>query len=352
MKIRSFTDENISHDSIPSSVRLLSPLEENQESYKNDFLPKRFSDYIGQKIIKERIYLHIASAKKRDVCLDHILLFGPPGLGKTTFATIIAQEMEAPIKYTSGPVLQKSGDLVALLSHIKKNTVIFIDEIHRLPLVVEEVLYSAMEEFKVDIIVGEGVNAKSISLPLQAFTLIGATTKSGLLSAPLRSRFGIAEKFDWYTVEELSFIVMQSFLFYNIKITHEAAYKIASVSRYTPRIAKKISRRIRDFIVVNKGLEYNEVTEDDVQEALLFFGIREWGLTAVDIKILSLLYRRKDPLGLETLSILTGEEAHTIEDVYEPFLLQEGFIERTPRGRIISPLRYTDTVLLIEKYQK
>jgi Holliday junction DNA helicase RuvB len=308
--------------------------DKQKDEYHADFTPQSFEQYIGQQELKNRLNVYVASAKKRNSCLDHMLLFGPPGLGKTTLATIIAHEMNAHIKIASGPTLQKSGDLVAILSNMKEKDIFFIDEIHRLPISVEETLYSAMEQFKIDIIIGQGASAKTVSLPVQPFTLIGATTKTGLLSAPLRSRFGIVEKFDWYLPDELLHIVKQTAHFFNIMIDDEAAQLVASCSRGTPRIAKKLMRRIRDYVLIHAE---SQATYESVQKAMDFFGIMKDGLTFVDIEILKILFNRpgNTPIGLEAISALIGEEAETIEDVYEPFLMQKGYIERTPRGRII-----------------
>jgi Holliday junction DNA helicase RuvB len=324
-------------------------LEKHSNDIEYDFEPKNLAQYIGQTELKKRLHVYIHSAKTRECCLDHMLLFGPPGLGKTTLASIVAREMDAHIKIASGPTLQKSGDLVAILSNIKKKDILFIDEIHRMPICVEETLYGAMEQFKIDIIIGQGPMAKTVSLPIQPFTLIGATTKTGLLSAPLRSRFGIVEKFDWYNEQELGEIIRQSALFFSIELDEKASNLIASCSRGTPRIAKKLMRRIRDYLLINKS---NTVSYEIIQEALNFFGVMEQGLTEVDLKILSTLYNRPHgmPMGIEALAVSIGEEPETIEDVYEPFLMQKNFIERTSRGRIISHHNRYYVYELITKY--
>jgi Holliday junction DNA helicase RuvB len=254
-------------------------------------------------------------------------------LGKTTLAEIIAYHMQKKIKTSSGPVLQKTADLLAILTSLKEGEIFFIDEIHRLPISVEESLYSAMEQYKIEIIIGAAQAAKTVSMPLPPFTLIGATTKLGLLSAPFRSRFGITEKFEWYTLDELSAIIKQTALFFNIEIDTDSIQKIASVSRGTPRIAKKIMHKIRDYAVVKTNRFIDQVI---IKEVFDFFQIFENGLTPTDIEILSILVKRQTPLGIESLARLIDEEVETIEAVYEPFLLQLGYIERTPRGRIFN----------------
>ena len=304
------------------------------ENNLNNFIPKSFNDYIGQEKLKEKLKVHILSAKKRNVCLDHILFFGPPGLGKTTISILIANEIDAKIKIINGPAIQKTGDLVAILSQLKKNDILFIDEIHRLPIIVEEILYTAMEQFSVDIIIGQGMASKTMKLSLQPFTLIGATTKAASISSPLRSRFGITEKIDFYGIDDLSKIIKQSLSFYSINLNEKALNIIANCSRGTPRIAKKLIKKIIDYFVIN---EKKNINEEDIKEALNFFGIIENGLTQVDIIILKILYERgvENPIGIKSLSSLIGEEESTIEDVYEPLLFKNSYIERTPRGRII-----------------
>jgi Holliday junction DNA helicase RuvB len=304
-----------------------------KEYIKHTFVPKAFDEYIGQVNIKKRISIYLESAKKRGVSLDHMLLFGPPGLGKTTLAEIIAKEMGRKIKITSGPVLQKVGDLLAILTGLREGEIFFIDEIHRLPINVEEALYSAMEQYRVDIVIGAGNTAKTVTMNLAPFTLIGATTKLGLLSAPLRSRFGIVEKFEWYEPSELKAILHQTANFFQIELTDDAAEEIALVSRGTPRIAKKIMHKVRDYATVRTE---GKVTKEIIKEVFSFFQIFQNGLTPTDIEILKILLKRCQPIGVESLSRLINEEIETIEEVYEPFLLQLGFIERTPRGRIIN----------------
>lgn len=315
-----------------SPIELISQLPDNDHQY--DFIPKTFNDYIGQVALKEKLEIYVQACKARAEALDHMLLFGPPGLGKTTLCQIMANIMNVEIKICSGPMLERTGDLVAILSGLGKHDILFIDEIHRTPASVEEVLYSAMEQFKIDVIIGQGPGARTVSLPLQPFTLIGATTKSGAISAPLRSRFGIIEALDFYNNEELSKVIMQNAVHLGLQITSEAALIIAARSRGTPRIAKKLLRRVRDFAQIKNA---NNATPDVVTSSMLALGIDENGLTTIDNLLLKkiVIEYKGGPVGLETLSSLIGQDKETIESVYEPYLLQQGFLEKTSKGRQI-----------------
>lgn len=313
-------------------------LQESAEEQSKDFIPQTFNDYLGQKELKEKLHIWTYTAQQRNEPLDHLLLFGPPGLGKTTLATIMAHIMNVNIKICSGPMLERSGDIVALVSSLEPRDILFIDEIHRMPAIVEEVLYTAMEQYRVDIIIGQGAGAKSVNLPLNPFTLIGATTKSGMISAPLRSRFGIIERIDFYTPEDLQAIIKQNAHFLQLPITDEAALMLAHCSRGTPRIAKKLTRRVRDIA------QFNQKTIVDTtlaSETLHFLGIDHEGLTRVDHMLLKTLVVtfRGGPTGLETLASMIGEDKDTIEEVYEPFLMRMGYIEKTARGRQIPATR-------------
>ncbi len=309
-------------------------LQETPEEQQYDFMPKSFDDYLGQEVLKEKLKMYTHAAKMRSEALDHMLLFGPPGLGKTTLSQIMAQVMEVSIKICSGPMMERTGDLVSILSSLEPRSILFIDEIHRMPTHVEEVLYTAMEYFRVDVIIGQGPGAQSLNLPIHPFTLIGATTQSGKISAPLRSRFGITERLDFYTDEELQKIVLQSARFLELSLTQDAALRIGRCARGTPRIAKKLLRRVRDFAQV----QHKNIADDTITEkALLFLGIDHEGLTSVDNMILYKLMEHFNggPVGLETLASLIAEDKETIESVYEPFLLRKGYLEKTPRGRQI-----------------
>lgn len=309
------------------------------EDIENSLRPKQLTDYVGQEKAKENLSIYIKAAKQRGESLDHVLFYGPPGLGKTTLAGIVANEMGVNIRVTSGPAIEKQGDLVAILSNLEQDDVLFIDEIHRLNRTVEEILYPAMEDGKIDIIIGKGPSARSYQLSLPKFTLIGATTRAGQLSAPLRDRFGVILRLEMYTPEELSQIVKRSSKILNIPVDDEGAYQIASRSRGTPRIANRLLKRSRDFAEVKYD---GVITAEAAASALNSMEIDELGLDSIDRRLLTTMVKNYNggPVGLETISAAIGEESVTIEDVYEPYLMQIGFLARTPRGRIVTPAGY------------
>ncbi|MCI8640438.1 MAG: Holliday junction branch migration DNA helicase RuvB [Clostridia bacterium] len=310
-----------------------------EERLENTLRPQTLKDYIGQDKVKENMKIYIEAAKKREEALDHILLYGPPGLGKTTLSNIIANEMEANIKITSGPTIERPGDLASLLTNLSENDVIFIDEIHRLSKNVEEILYPALEDYTLDIMIGKGPTARSIRLDLPKFTLIGATTKAGSLTTPLRDRFGIVSRLELYTTENLAKIVKRSAKILEVEIENEAAVEIARRSRGTPRIANRLLKRVRDYALV---LGDGNITLKITKHALNKLEIDELGLDEIDRKLLETMIVQYSgrPVGIESLAVTIGEEVDTIEDVYEPYLIQIGFIARTLRGRMVLPPAY------------
>jgi len=320
------TDPNVLHDEERELDRALRPLS--------------FKEFVGQNRIKENLEVFVEAAKRRGEPLDHVLLCGPPGLGKTTLAFIISKEMGVNIRVTSGPVIERPIDLVGILTSLQKGDVLFVDEIHRLPRQVEEYLYSAMEDFKIDIILDKGPNADSIRLDITPFTLIGATTRSGLLTSPMRSRFGMSFRLDYYNEEELYRIILRSARLLKVKITDEGAREIAKRSRGTPRVANRLLRRVRDYAEVKAD---GVITKEIAVYALNNLNVDEKGLDEMDKKILKAIIEKFNggPVGIKTLSHAVSEEPDTIEEVYEPYLLREGFIERTSRGRIATPLAYS-----------
>lgn len=301
--------------------------------------PRFLKEYIGQDKIKSELSIYIEAAKMREEALDHVLFYGPPGLGKTTLAMVMANELNVNIQTTSGPAIERSGDLLAILNELNPGDILFIDEIHRLPRVIEEVLYSAMEDYYVDIVIGQGSGAHAVHFELPPFTLIGATTRAGMLTQPLRDRFGILAHMDYYTSNDLHMIVERSSKVFDTEIEEEAAREIALRSRGTPRIANRILKRVRDFAQVKAD---GHITKNLTQEALTILDIDERGLDAIDRKLLTAMIELYDggPVGIKTISVNIGEDTETIEDMYEPFLLQNGFLKRTPRGRVVTDLAY------------
>ncbi len=321
---------------------------EDELEYDITLRPSRFDEFVGQEKIKENLKIFIEAAKRRKEALDHVLFYGPPGLGKTTLANIIAREMGASIKTSSGPVMERPGDLAGILTNLGEKEVLFIDEIHRLNHVVEEHLYPAMEDFKFDVMIDKGPSARSVKLSLHPFTLIGATTRAGLLTSPLRARFGVVGRLDFYQPEDLYKIVLRSAKILDISITEEGATEIAKRSRGTPRVANRLLRRVRDFAQVKaKG----KIDKNVAYDALLMLDVDELGLDEMDKKIMEVIIHKfkGGPVGINTLAVAVGEEGETIEEIYEPFLIQEGLLNRTPRGRTATELAYKHLGIKFDK---
>jgi holliday junction DNA helicase RuvB len=323
----------------PQRMVSAAPASPREEAIERALRPKLLQEYVGQAKVREQLEIFIGAAVKRSEALDHVLLFGPPGLGKTTLSHIIAQELGVNLRQTSGPVLEKPKDLAALLTNLEKNDVLFIDEIHRLSPVVEEILYPAMEDYQIDIMIGEGPAARSIKLDLQPFTLVGATTRAGMLTNPLRDRFGIVSRLEFYSAEELARIVKRSAGLLKVEMDAEGGFEIARRSRGTPRIANRLLRRVRDYAdVKGRGV----IDTDIAQRALTMLDVDPQGLDIMDRKLLEAVIFRFDggPVGLDNIAASIGEERDTIEDVIEPYLIQQGYLQRTPRGRIATLAAY------------
>jgi len=340
--------DNLTAETHPGLGRMLSPTpaSRQEEALERALRPKQLDEYVGQEKIREQLEIFIEAARQRKEPLDHVLLFGPPGLGKTTLAQIIAREMGVNLRHTSGPVLERAGDLAALLTNLEPNDVLFIDEIHRLSPVVEEILYPALEDYQIDIMIGEGPAARSVKLDLPPFTLVGATTRAGMLTNPLRDRFGIVARLEFYTPQELQRIVMRSAGLLEMNLSHDGALEIATRSRGTPRIANRLLRRVRDFADVKAGGDASRTVAD---AALTMLDVDSRGLDVMDRKLLLTVIEKflGGPVGVDNLAAAIGEERDTIEDVLEPYLIQQGYLQRTPRGRMATANAYRHFGLVV-----